>query len=884
MKVDAEFVKKYLFWILLAVAVPLVLLAMVLLATAVSASIAAERAKVESLVKKLKDFKDVKNENWLSVGKDKAKDYKDLEEETWIEAWNKQNELYTWAKRFEDKYHYRDGLFAKNIQVTRTKKKEGDGAPSPPGGEAGKDEKPGDSPPDAKKDEEVAKPAAEKVIDSVTGVVRNIEAEWLDLEVPAKGKDKKLLRIYKTEGVRVSVSEDGTAVPSTDFSSISLGDKATITFQRGKYFGDDMTFEEFDWYRRTYRDQIDPILKMVQPLRKDGTGVVQFRGWLYDPKDLPAADSPFFRYVASWDVRDPKLNAKEAWTAQEDLWIQKELFRMIRQANDYVADFRGEGGIGNDVFYFSHDDWKLDLQVTVDNKIQVGLTNRAAFPRRPGEKTFAIQVSDDGKNKATLVQFTHAAAVEPGARITPKGSPFALSPGVTPKGIFQVHEIQKPLRRTAKTEGGQPAAGEGEKKDPEPEKKEPEPKGDAKKKPESLKYIPYRGEGGGKNNTYYFTNPYWKLTLRLTPDNKLNLHITNLTSVPARVDTDFQVRISDDPEVNEAQQYVTLRVHHPPLGPGAGAAPKGSPYKLNIDDDTPITGILAVRQVLTWETAAIKRIDRMAIGGDIGGQGGAKDDTAPPGGGPVMPPGSTGSGGQSYPGAPGASAAGSGNSHSHRTFPKGLTALFKEDVKTTAPAPAAGQSEDKYRSAPGGGTAKASGASPNGVTFTRYVELTRQARRVPVALVLIVDQEHVGRVLASLTNSKMRFLTTQVLINRYPHSIRPPIEGSKVKPGDFSGSYPDYSGGYYPNKPGSGPVFPPGGGSGPVFPPGGSGGGAVMPPGGGFMPPPTSAPVAGDDRQTNVELVIYGYMTIYQRYPERPADSGGGSPSPAPAS
>ena len=45
---------------------------------------------------------------------------------------------------------------------------------------------------------------------------------------------------------------------------------------------------------------------------------------------------------------------------------------------------------------------------------------------------------------------------------------------------------------------------------------------------------------------------------------------------------------------------------------------------------------------------------------------------------------------------------------------------------------------------------------------------------IPVAVVLIVDQDHVDRVLNSFNNSKLRFLETQVLLNYYSGSLQPP--------------------------------------------------------------------------------------------------------------
>ena len=54
-----------------------------------------------------------------------------------------------------------------------------------------------------------------------------------------------------------------------------------------------------------------------------------------------------------------------------------------------------------------------------------------------------------------------------------------------------------------------------------------------------------------------------------------------------------------------------------------------------------------------------------------------------------------------------------------------------------------------------------------------------------VAIVLIVDQNQVDRVQTAFNNSKLRFLTTQVLLNHYPKSLKPELPTEKA--GDEKG-------------------------------------------------------------------------------------------------
>ncbi len=94
-------------------------------------------------------------------------------------------------------------------------------------------------------------------------------------------------------------------------------------------------------------------------------------------------------------------------------------------------------------------------------------------------------------------------------------------------------------------------------------------------------------------------------------------------------------------------------------------------------------------------------------------------------------------------------------------------------------------------------------------------------RRVPVSLVVIVHPDHVDNVLTTFNNSRLRFLTTQFLINQTRENIQPllPEELASV-------------------------------------------------PAGGFRQParPKTQPV-DDNLTNNLELVLYGIVTLFERYP-----------------
>lgn len=137
-------------------------------------------------------------------------------------------------------------------------------------------------------------------------------------------------------------------------------------------------------------------------------------------------------------------------------------------------------------------------------------------------------------------------------------------------------------------------------------------------------------------------------------------------------------------------------------------------------------------------------------------------------------------------------------------------------------------------------------------------EPDHQLRRLPVAISLIVDQDHVDRVQTAFTNSKLRFLMTQALLNRYPLSVAPPL----VKDAGFGPGVGGPEGPMVPFFPPPGVMPGPMGPMGPVGPMGPMGldtGGAILSGG---------SPV--ETMETNMELVVYGIVTLYGRFPGRP--------------
>lgn len=221
----------------------------------------------------------------------------------------------------------------------------------------------------------------------------------------------------------------------------------------------------------------------------------------------------------------------------------------------------------------------------------------------------------------------------------------------------------------------------------------------------------------------------------------------------------------------------------------------------------------------------------------------------------------------------------------------------------------------------------------------RYLETTDQVRRIPVAIVMVVDSMYLQDVLASYSNSKLRFQVSQIHYKRFRDKLSiPNAPGSGSSGGMFSGgggSETMFSGGFGGGEEGGGspkgggglsPRGNPGGPGGGLTPrgtPGGPGGGGGLSPrglpggpggssdGGGGGPPRSQMPRGssggpsggggmmgmGDmfggmgmmsssgvaESQTAaglIELTIYGVVSLYDRFGTvAPADANAATTS-----
>jgi hypothetical protein len=233
-------------------------------------------------------------------------------------------------------------------------------------------------------------------------------------------------------------------------------------------------------------------------------------------------------------------------------------------------------------------------------------------------------------------------------------------------------------------------------------------------------------------------------------------------------------------------------------------------------------------------------------------------------------PGILGPGGDKGSGAVAGSSA-----RSIRTFPSEMVSFFK--IKSAAVDPGGGVGGSPMgdmpgmpMGVPGGAGGQGAAASKttlkNGFDMKRYSELKPQARRVPVAVSLVIDQNHLSRVLTAFSNSKLRFLTTQVLVNRYPKNINPITLTAAQKTSDYGFGASPYGSppgiGFGPGK----SPFMPGIPNMPSYP------GSDEP----GMPGEPYGPMGDsfqstDSSAAHVEVVIYGVVSLYSRFPARPS-------------
>lgn len=323
----------------------------------------------------------------------------------------------------------------------------------------------------------------------------------------------------------------------------------------------------------------------------------------------------------------------------------------------------------------------------------------------------------------------------------------------------------------------------------------------------------FQGKGEGKHKV--FSNADWVLDLTLAEAQGKPLIKTKLTNVSGRrgsLGFTFKVGFTDSSLVE------MLPVDGEPLAPGKSVAfdwpvkKAGRPKELG-----------EVVQIFDWRTAPVKRIDLIDLGA---------------------------------------------LSNRQASLELKVAKVFdKTDPNAPPPAPAPGA---EGRTEGPGGTPAAAGANDrteNQLVRKRYIDTTDQVRRMPVGIVLIVDQAHVQDVLTATANSPLRIQTTQWHWRRFHGDIKPLEEQRTSFTSPEGGSLPVAVEGALSRPPSS--ERPP----------------LLNRPGGSFSPlsPPGSMAQADEQEWDLVELSIYGIASLYERFPPpsaKPADAAAPGASP----
>jgi hypothetical protein len=362
---------------------------------------------------------------------------------------------------------------------------------------------------------------------------------------------------------------------------------------------------------------------------------------------------------------------------------------------------------------------------------------------------------------------------------------------------------------------------------------------------------------------YLFRNPNWELDLRIEAgEKKGELFISpkslikNINKHKRRLELrDVYILLRQKLPNGDNTVWMWFLIQGKPLTWNQ-AAEIGS-ERIRIDDrGFTATAPMEAEQWFKPSTCPIKRIDDIEIGYNSDRTSKVADalrpfvkEEAPAGQG-------AGGGGDARGGAPGGVRMGAGS-----TPPQGGNT-------------GTGQMGGK------GGESAPSELTPSGFKRNRYVQVTPQVRRIPIAVVLTVDQAYMQDIRTAFSNSRLRFQPTQDHWHHDAGGIQ--SAGTSTDRSRGSGGGGGGSRGMEGSRGGSREGGPPPGGAGMGSGRFGSFNPEAMRRGGGDMPVGSVPPSAGggdaiDSSDPNlVELVIYGVISLYDRPTEAP--KGGDKP------
>jgi hypothetical protein len=388
--------------------------------------------------------------------------------------------------------------------------------------------------------------------------------------------------------------------------------------------------------------------------------------------------------------------------------------------------------------------------------------------------------------------------------------------------------------------------------------------GDAEKGQKAAKPAPPQAPMTDGNHKV-FRNAYWEFDLALVgPESGkyfLRGKLTNIGKRKQPLDTKFKVFLQDTRAADDPS-FQLISLGDLPLAVG-----ESKQINQQVEAQKAIEGLFGVEQVLNWRTAAVKRLDDLKL----------------------MEP-----------------------AQSSRTIvrmlkqPRFISSASPESADSSASADAASQAAGSL-GGPGGPAAPVQPtATLNGMELNRYTDVSEQVRYMPVAMVVVVDEEHLPELLAAFVNSKLRIQITQYHWQHCRDRMNPRLmeeENQQYVPGQFNpgpiarerssgmgapggmmlggrnvryGVRADYPGGggrsaMRPGAPGvpmvpSGGRMPMAGGPGPMRPPTGPGMGRP------FSSGPGSVSEEDEEQEdlNLLEVAVYGLASLYERYPPAP--------------
>ena len=278
--------------------------------------------------------------------------------------------------------------------------------------------------------------------------------------------------------------------------------------------------------------------------------------------------------------------------------------------------------------------------------------------------------------------------------------------------------------------------------------KEPSAAPDKKAKDAKSAKVPARAARAPEpdRNHKVFRNYFWEMELTLSrgPRQKylLSGKITNIGKRRQPLGA-FRIYLDD----SEGSVPTILALENEPLAVG-----QSYPFKdREVDNDVSIHGLHGVEQVLNWQTAAVKRIDDLRIDYQSSRlasralvqprwveKPAAADAAAAPGAVPGTAPG-------------------------------------------TAPAGLPGQERMMGAGGPGStmlgfGSNAGQGLTKNGFTLARYFDTNEQVRHMPVAMVVVVDEDFIHEFLGAFANCRLRIQTLQCHWHHIREKIKPQSE------------------------------------------------------------------------------------------------------------